>query len=138
MYQVIYFSRGGNTKKLADAIAAELNVDAIEVNRASLKSKTGTLFLGSGCYGGEPGRDVLTFLNNNEFEGLRVALFGTSGGGAGRELASMSKILEEKGAIILGRFACKGKTFMIINRRHPDDNDLVEARRFARETIKSK
>ena len=36
-YQVIYFSKKGNTKKIAEAIASELNVNAEEVKDAELK-----------------------------------------------------------------------------------------------------
>lgn len=53
MYQVIYFSRGGNTKNVAKAIANELNVRAEDVKRIELRKKTDTVFLGSGCYGGK-------------------------------------------------------------------------------------
>ena len=35
-FQVIYFSRGGRTKKVVDAIAFSLNVDAVEVKEARL------------------------------------------------------------------------------------------------------
>ena len=35
-YQVIFFSRNGSTKKVADAIACELNVEAEDVKTAEL------------------------------------------------------------------------------------------------------
>jgi len=36
MHQVIFFSRGGNTKKLADAIASQLGAKACAVTGATL------------------------------------------------------------------------------------------------------
>jgi flavodoxin len=36
-YQVIYFSRKGSTKKVADAIASTIKVESKDVKKASLK-----------------------------------------------------------------------------------------------------
>ena len=89
MVQVIYFSRGGNTKKLAESIAEELNVKAEDVERAKLQLETDLVFLGSGCYGGKPSKKMMEFIKSNDFQGRDVALFGTSGGGKGDELTDM-------------------------------------------------
>ena len=135
MYQVIYFSRGGNTKKVAEAIAKELNVNAEDVKRTELRQDTDTVFLGSGCYGGKPGKEMLEFIKSNDFQGRDVALFGTSGGGKGDELTDMRDALKTKGANVKGVFYCRGQTFWIINRGRPDRDDLNRAKEFARENI---
>ncbi len=82
MDQVIYFSRGGNTVQVAKAIASGLGVKATEVANARIGPE-GTIFLGSGCYGGAPGPKMMEFIEKNELSGRDVALFGTSGGGKG-------------------------------------------------------
>ena len=131
MYQVIYFSRGGNTKKVADAIAKELDVRAEDVKEASLRQETGMIFLGSGCYGGKPDKGMMRFIEENEFKGRKVVLFGTSGGGEGEEVDEMKRSLEAKGAEIEGSFNCKGQTFWLINRGRPNGEDLERAKKFA-------
>lgn len=78
--QVIYFSRKGSTKKVADAIASELNVKSEDVKNAKLKDDA-FIFLGSGNYGGKPGKQMIKFIEENDFKSRNVALFGTSGGG---------------------------------------------------------
>ncbi len=133
MHQVIYYSRGGNTKKVADAIAGELSVTAVDVQAASLEAGDGVVFLGSGCYGGRPGEHMLKFIEAGDFRARRVALFGTSGGGAGNEVKGMEAAVKEKGAEVLGSYFCKGQTALLVNRGHPDSADLEAARTFARE-----
>jgi flavodoxin len=135
MDQVVYYSMGGNTKKLADAIAEELNVSAESVKTSTLKEGPGIVFLGTGCYGGKPGLGMSRFIDSNNFKGRKVALFGTSGGGLGLELKAIVEALKEKGASVIGSYDCKGKvllTFNLYNRGHPDTADLEGARKFAR------
>ena len=136
MHQVIYFSRGGNTRKLAEAIASELGVQAVDVKNAKLSQGQDLIFLGSGCYGKKPSPKMMVFIENNDFQHRKVALFGTSGAGKGMELVDMAEVLKQRNANILGSFYCKGKTFMVINRGHPNEEDLNRARKFAREMIK--
>ena len=136
MYQVLVYSRGGNTRKLADAIAGELGVKAAEVRAASIDPAASVLFLGSGCYGGKPGKDMAMFIANHDFRGRQVALFGTSGGGEGNEVKAMAEALREKGASVRGSYYCQGKTFVLLYRGHPDASEIAAARKFAREMAK--
>jgi flavodoxin I len=136
MYQVIYFSRGGNTQKIANAIAEELKTQAINVNEASLNKDAEIIFLGSGCYGGKPSPKMIEFIENQNFQNKHMALFGTSGSGTGKELNEMKESLQNKDARILDQYSCKGRTFLIINRGHPNAEDIANAKSFARTLIK--
>lgn len=129
-YQVIYFSKKGNTKKIAEAIASELNVSAEDVNGAKLNENCFVL-LGSGCYGGKPAKAMITFIEDNDFKSRNIALFGTSGAGKGVELIEMEKILNNKDACIKEKFFCKGK-FLFANRGRPNNEDLEKAKEFAK------
>ena len=90
-YQIIYFSRKGSTKKIADAISSEIGVKAEDVNSVKLKEDA-FIFLGSGCYGGKPGKKITMFVEKNDFEDKNVALFGTSGGSGGQETDIMKAL----------------------------------------------
>lgn len=132
---VLVDSRGGNTRKVAEAIAGELGVPVGDPGtRLSADSKV--VFLGSGVYGGKPGNAMTTFIASENFTGRKVALFATSGGteGAKNMITMMADALKEKGAIILGDFHCRGK-FLFTNRGHPGAEDLENAKKFAREMI---
>jgi len=133
-YQVIYFSRKGSTRKIAETIAAEIGVNAEDVKNTNLKDNA-LVFLGSGCYGGKPGKDMIEFIEKNNFKSIKVALFGTSGGGEGQETHEMEKILKSKEAKIKSKFFCKGK-FFLMNRGKPDEEDINDAKNFAKSMIK--
>jgi flavodoxin len=133
MHQVIYDSRGGNTKKVADAIAGELGVAAVDVKAASLGPADGIVFLGSGCYGSKPGEHIVKFIETNDFRARRVALFGTSGGGAGNEVKGMETAVKAKGAEVIGSYFCKGQKGLLVSRGHPNPADIDAARQFARD-----
>ncbi len=137
MFEVIYYSMTGNTKKVAEAIATELEVSAEDVKTKDESVKDSFLLLGSGHYFPLPGRGLKKFVASNDFDGRQVALFGTSGGGKGREVEALEKMVTAKGAKVIGKFHCKGKLFFFINRKHPTSDDLENARKFARELKKA-
>ncbi len=137
MFEVIYYSMTGNTKKVAEAIAAELDVSAEDVKTKDELDKDSFVLLGSGNYFPLPGRGFKKFVASNNFDGRQIALFGTSGGGKGREIAALEKMVTAKGAKVMGKFYCKGKLFFFINRKHPDNKDLENAKKFARELKKT-
>jgi len=133
-FQVIYFSRKGSTKKIADAIADELKIEAEDVKKAKIKDNV-FIFLGSGCYGGKPGKYMTNFIEKYDFSEKKVALYGTSGGGEGKETEVMETQLNDKNAIIKGKFFCKGK-FWFGNKDKPSNEDLDNARKFAKQMVK--
>jgi flavodoxin I len=132
---VLVDSRGGNTRKVADAIAEEMGIKATDVS-ASPPDDAKILFLGSGTYGGKPGQEMMKFIGSGNFSGRKVAIFGTSGSIAGGQnmIVTMTDILKGKSAIILGSYHCRGKTF-IVNWGHPNKEDLDNAKKFAREML---
>jgi len=133
-FQVIYFSKKGNTKKLAEVIASELNVVAKDVKDVKLNEDTFVL-LGSGYYGGKPAKIITKFIEDNTFKSRKVALFGTSGGGEKIEVKEMENMIKIKGAYLKGKFFCKGKIFLI-NCGRPNDANFYEAEKFANHIIK--
>ena len=135
MYQVIVYSKSGNTRKVADAIAGELGVKAMDVTAAKLDPGAKVIFLGSGRYGGLPGPEMQKFIEAGDFKGRKVAYFSTfwrAGMSKDREVESTTKALEKKGAIVLGDYHCPGKT-TVFNMGHPDAEDLGDAKKFAKE-----
>ena len=138
MFEVIYYSMLGNTKKVAQVIATELGVKAENVKAKEGLTKDSFVFLGSGCYGHEPGRRLQRFIASNDFKGRQVALFGTSGDGKGNEVKAMAELLKPKGALIRGSFYCQGRAFFFLNWGHPSKEELANAREFANEIKKSK
>ncbi len=131
MYEVIYYSQGGKTKKIAEAIAGELGVNAEDIKSKDSIAKDSLVILGSGCYGGKPAKDMEDFISRNDFAGRSVALFGTSVSQTGGEIQGMEKALTARGAKIVGSFACRGK-WLFMSSGHPNEADFENARAFAR------
>jgi len=134
MFEVIYFSRSGNTRKIARAIADELNIKARHIVSIKSLPKEADIFLGSGLYFMRPSKLVRDFIRNNDFRGRKIALFGTSASGIGIETTGMERLLKRKGAFIVGKYYCKGK-FLFIRKGKPADKDLEKAKIFARSII---
>ena len=135
MFEVVYYSLTGNTKKVAEAIATELDVIAENVKTKAKLAEESFVFLGTGLYGPFWIRGLKKFIDGNNFDGRKVALFGTSGNGKGKEVEALEETLTAKGAKISGRFYCKGEFLFFINRKRPTSEDLENARKFARELV---
>jgi flavodoxin len=130
-------SKGGNTRRVADAIAEELGVKSNGVRTSPLDDAK-ILFLGSGTYGSRPGEAMTKFIEAGNFTGRRVAMFGTSmnPAGARKMIAAMEDAVTRKGATVLGRYHCRGK-FLVFNRGRPNMEDLDNAKKFAREMLRT-
>jgi flavodoxin I len=133
MFEVVYYSLTGNTKKVAEAIAAELDVVPENVRSQSRLAEESFVFLGAGLYGPLRSWGFRRFIDRNRFDGRKVALFGTSGEGKGKEVEALEEAVTARGAEIAGRFYCKGKFLFFVNPRHPSSEDIEMARAFARE-----
>jgi flavorubredoxin len=132
MNAVIYVSKGGNTRKLAEAVARGAGVTAQSVAAAPDLAAVDILFIGASIYAGRISKELRQFLGNlKEKQAARAVVFGSSAGGKSA-LAELRPILESKGIPVAGEsFHCKG-SFLCINRGHPDAGDLDRAEQFAK------
>jgi flavodoxin len=135
-FSVFYFSKGGNTKKVAEAMASALKAKALDVKNASSKDvpKGAFIIVGSGVYANRVGREMMDFLQSlPQVKGGRAATFETSGNGerivAGSEMGDM---LKKRGYAIRGSFVCPGRAFFVAKRGHPSAEDLKKAAKFAK------
>ena len=83
---VVYSTRSGNTKKVAEAIASELNCPCLRITSDSLTvsiNNYDTVFIGTGIYKGQPHKDLLSYLQTMRLNGKKqFALFMTCFGWA--------------------------------------------------------
>lgn len=131
MFEVVYYSETGNTRKVAEAIAAQLGVIAKDVGVAGVVPHDAFVFLGMGCYRGELPGAVRAFISENRFRGRKIAIFSTSALGQDAERRKLEKQLEQLGAVIVRSFKCRGR-FLDINKEHPTWLELKKAAWFAR------
>lgn len=108
---VRYYSRGGNTKALAEAMAQALGVEALSVDdpKAALTEKVDLLVIGGAIYARQLDKHLRTYLDGLDGQKVaKAACFSTSGlSQHGIDL--LKKAMEEKGIQVLDTFYCKGK-----------------------------
>jgi flavodoxin len=137
--KLVYFSRGGNTRKVADVIAKELGITAIDVVKESPDvSGADLLIVGSGTYGGKAGKQMSAFLNNlAPVTGKQAACFATASGDSSKVIAAMKETLTSKGYKTVDSFTCFGK-LSLVKRGHPSEVELNKAKEFAKNLVAKK
>lgn len=131
---VRYFSRGGNTKKLAEAIAEKLDLVAETVDKP-LEENVDILFLGCSYYAFDMDENVKRFLKENKDKIGKVACFGTSA-----MMKSMKKPLK-KVTDVLGievadqEFHCRG-SFGPAHKGRPNEEDMKNAKIFVASLVR--
>ena len=128
-----YYTRSGNTKKLADAISEALNIEAFDVS-VPLSEKTDILFLGCSYYAFDVDEAVKDFIVNNKDNIGKIVCFGTSA-----MMKSMkkpvTKVAKTVGiAVSDEEFHCRGR-FGKIHKNRPDADDLKDAAEFAKKIV---
>lgn len=131
---VRYYTKGGNTRKLAEAIAEALECEAKEIQNGATE-EADVLFLGASVYWNGIDGKMRSYIDSLDATRVKeVAVFSTS---ALRERAfpDIKKRLEAKGIKVSdANFYCRG-SFMALHVGRPNAKDLEEAKAFARKVM---
>ena len=131
MIAVRYYTRSGNTKKLATAVARAVKAGEKPVS-VDLPGKTDLLFLGSSVYGGRFHPEVGEFLVRNQDKITNICLFGSSASGQTVK-KRLKKLLKYSDMTLLDEsFSCPGH-FLFLHKERPNRKDLEKAAAFAKE-----
>lgn len=132
--EVRYYSKSGNTKKVADAIAEEVGVLAESIDN-KLSKETDILFLGGALYWAGIDGELKNFINNLDNSVKKVAIFSTASI-AKSAYGDIKKLLEAKNIYVYeNEFHCRGE-FKMLHKGRPNIDDLSRARKFARSIVK--
>jgi flavodoxin len=143
---VLYSTRSGNTRKVAEAISSELNCPCLRITKHSDFSAANLndfdkVFLRTGIYKGQPNADLLNYLKGTPINGKKqFALFMTCfGWGKGiadkNTIDNIQRILESKGQRLLrNSFSCFGGGLGFVKRGHPNIDELKEAGKWAKDS----
>ncbi|MCD8306933.1 MAG: flavodoxin [Clostridia bacterium] len=128
---VRYFSKGGHTKAVAEAIAGALGIEAKPIAEP-LEEHVDILFLGASVYWGGLSKEVKDYIKGLDRNMMNtVAVFSTSGM-AERAFPQMSKLIAEAGIGVESvDFYCRGQ-FMGMNKGRPNGDDLKAAAEYAK------
>jgi len=132
-YAIRYYTKSGNTKKLADAIAEVLNIEAKPISD-ELEEDVEVLFLGSSIYGSAIDPSVKNFFNNLNVEIGLLVNFST----AGIMQSSYNQIKDicNNNDITISddEFHCPG-SFAGMNMDRPNEDDIENIKNFTRKFL---
>ena len=128
--EVRYLSRGGNTKRLAEAVAKALDVRAKSVEEP-VEGRADVVFLCASVYGGSPDRAVLNYVKQNARDIGRLVVLSTSASGKSTH-TRLKAAAEDMGVQVSeAYFHCPG-AFLMLHRGRPNAEDCAKAAAFAR------
>ena len=131
--EIRYYSRGGNTKKLADAISKSISIPAKTIEEP-LTEDVDILFLGSSVYAFGVDDKVKEFINNINVKVGKVVNFSTAAV-VKSTYKDIEKLLKEKNIPLeKEEFYCKG-SFGPLHKGKPDEKDLDMVAKFAKNII---
>lgn len=130
---VRYYTRSGNTKKLAEAVAKAVSVEAKDIT-APLNEKADILFLGCSYYAFDVDEAIKSFITENKDYIGKIVCFGTSA-----MMQSMkkpvSKVADTVGIVVAdNEFHCRG-SFGPMHKGRPNAKDIEEVSAFAKNII---
>ena len=130
---VRYYTRSGNTKKLADAVAKTASAEAKDIT-APLTEKADILFLGCSYYAFDVDEAVKKFIIENKDNIGKIVCFGTSA-----MMKSMKKPVKKVAdtvgvAVADEEFHCRGE-FAKFHKGRPNEKDLADVSAFAKRIV---
>ena len=128
-----YYTKTGNTKKLAEAIGSAINVEAKTVDEP-LTEDVDILFLGSAVYAAGIDGKIKEFIKDINVNVGEIVNF-SSAALIESTYKQVKKEVEAKGLKMSeDEFHCRG-AFKFVHRGKPDDNDLKNVQEFAKRII---
>lgn len=143
-----------NTEKIARVFRKTIKADIINIKDKKNKidfniNNYDLIGFGSGVYKEDLARHIYRLLDSLDLKGKKVFVFSTSGVGSSTYNNKLIKTLKSKGAIVKGKFSCRGvfitkefskiKIFRYIEwyaKGHPNKKDFKNAEKFIKKITK--
>ena len=140
---ILYSSKSGNTKKIADSMALSLNCEAIKITSDSIPSQVAVekydlILVGTGLYAGTPNEDIMKYLGKLDLKNPKLfALFITWGGAPRSDKMALTRLrtlLESKGQKVLQEHFASfgGWKGILMKRGHPKSEEIQAAGEWAK------
>jgi len=129
---VRYYTKTGNTKRLAEAIAKELGVEALPISEP-VNEQVDFLFMGNSYYAFDIDPEVKKFVSSLDKDKVgKIVNFGSAA--MLNSTYKKVKAVADKAGIAMDEkeFHCKGE-FKGIHKGRPNENDLKDAAEFAKQ-----
>ena len=128
-----YYTKTGNTKKMAEALSETVGVEALTVDNP-LTEDVNILFLGSAVYAAGVDAKVKEFIENIDVNVGEIVNF-SSAALIESTYKQVKKIAENNNLTMAEEeFHCRG-AFKLVHRGRPNDNDLRNLQEFAKNIV---
>ena len=130
--QVRYYSRSGNTKILAEAIAKGVNTKAISIDdsNALISDKTDVLFIGGALYAYGLDNKIKEYIANLDSSNIKKTVVFSTSWISKHSIDLIKKALKNKGIDVVEEY--------IYYKNKPSNNELKEAEELAKKLIELK
>ena len=130
--QVRYYSRSGNTKILAEAIAKGVNTKAISIDdsNALINDKTDVLFIGGALYAYGLDNKIKEYISNLDSRNIKKAVVFSTSWISKHSIDLIKKALKNKGIDVAKNY--------IYYKNKPSEIELKEAEEIAKKLIEEK
>jgi len=121
---VVYATKTQHSRKLAEAIGKEFDIEAKNIAEHPQPKETELLFLVGGIYAGKSNPELLSYVEKLEASIARkVVLVTSSVSTSMRSQRDLRQLLVNKGIDIVDEITCTGG-FLFINASHPNKMDI--------------
>ena len=132
---VVFRSMTGHSKKIAKAIASELQVEVQNIKSKPTLTGVDLLFLVGGIYSGESLSDTLEYAKTLSGAEVKNAVLITSSTSNKKGQDGVRKILESNGVIVDGEeYRCFGN-FLFVKIGRPNKKEIATAVEFAKRMV---
>ena len=131
MNKVLYFTRGGNTAKIAQRVAKGAGCEAAPIDAAGELKDINVLFLGGSLYIGKLDKALHEFIAKLEPGCAKhIVIFG-SAARASTSTKEIEELLLPKNMQIADSLFVRGQ-FMFMSKGHPNEDDFAQAESFGK------
>lgn len=133
--RVIYCTKTGHSRKIARAIAQELQVQAEDIKTGPVLKDVDLLFIVGGIYAGKSDPAMLGYINNIDGSMVRKAALVTSCASKKQKQGMLRELLESKQIeVVADEFLCQG-SFLFVGLGRPNKADLSHAIAYATRVV---
>lgn len=134
--EVRYYSKSGNTKKIANAIAKQAGVSAKSIHEP-LQGKVDMLFLGTGIYAFDIDPELKEYILTLNPANIKMVVVFSTTAIVKSAYEKTKKYLQNQGLNVSAKeYHCPGH-YMVLRKGRPNADDIKEAEQFAKSIINS-
>ena len=134
--EVRYYSKSGNTKKIADAIAKQARVSARSIHE-KIQGEVDILFSGTGIYAFDIDPELKEYISTLNPTSIKMVVVFSTAAIVKSAYEKTKKYLQNQGLNVSDKdYHCPGH-YMILRKGRPNADDIKKAEQFAKSIINS-